>query len=70
MNKKIWCVAQMTTNEPRWQIIPTWLGWSRIIGFAILTNIKRPALLIFMLGWQIHMGRLPVTQTTTTEIKQ
>lgn len=69
MKDKVWTVASIKYDGLAWQIKFDWFGWSRIIGFGLLTNVSRPAILIFIAGWQIHFGRLPVEHKTTTEIK-
>lgn len=69
MSDKIYSVTTIRPGKLAWQIKFDWFGWSRIIGLALLTNLSRPAVLIYVAGWQIHFGRLPTENKTTVVIK-
>lgn len=61
-DKMVWCRTEFSTGKNAWQFNTQWMGWERVIGFALCFNLKRPAVLFQIFGWNLHFGNLPLVQ--------
>lgn len=59
-NDSFTATTTLYTGERQWGYQATWLGWRRLIMFGGCINVLAPAATLFVFGWQIHLGRLPV----------